>query len=344
MPGKPAARLIRNRTISARKKYPKQKRRKNIKRAVYFLIFNGKANKLDKRKKYIIGRSNDCDIQIIKPEVSRHHASIKWNSASKVFVFKDLNSYNGSLINAKSVLWGELKNGDIINLARNKMYFEEKSTKAPEKKVLPPPTNKGTVMLEQKLSGIMRIVDDTLVKDRIQEYHKLIIAMRKNLALLAYHDQTTGLFNRRYFNINIEREIKMSRRSKNSVSLTMIDIDNFKKFNDTYGHQKGDDVLEGVGGFIRSAIRETDIACRYGGEEMAVILPNTTTDHAIKVAEKIRKKVASFSQKQFGVKVTISLGIATITAKCKSTTQLIAAADEALYKAKEEGRNRCVSC
>jgi len=124
----------------------------------------------------------------------------------------------------------------------------------------------------------------------------------------------------------------------------MIDIDNFKKFNDTYGHQKGDDVLEGVGGFIRSAIRETDIACRYGGEEMAVILPNTTTDHAIKVAEKIRKKVASFSQKQFGVKVTISLGIATITAKCKSTTQLIAAADEALYKAKEEGRNRCVSC
>ena len=344
MPVKPAARLVRNRTISARRKHSKPKRTKKSKKAEYFLIFNGKVNKLDKRKKYIIGRANDCDIQIIKQEVSRHHASIKWNPASTVFIFKDLNSYNGSLINEKSVLWGELKNGDIINLARNKMYFEEKSTTPPEKKVLPPPTNRQTVMLEQKLSGIMRIVDDTLVKDRIQEYHKLIIAMRKNLALLAYHDQTTGLFNRRYFNMNIEREIKMSRRSKNPVSLTMIDIDNFKRFNDDYGHQKGDEVLEGVGGFIRSVIRETDIACRYGGEEMVVILPGTTTDRALKVAEKIRKKVASLSQQQFGVKVTISLGIATISAKYKSTAQLIAAADEALYKAKEEGRNRCVSC
>jgi diguanylate cyclase (GGDEF)-like protein len=120
----------------------------------------------------------------------------------------------------------------------------------------------------------------------------------------------------------------------------VIDIDHFKKFNDTYGHQKGDEVLEGVAGFIRSAIRTTDIACRYGGEELAVILPNTDIVKAAKVAEKIRRKVASLSKEQFGIRVTISLGVAEITRQIKTAVHLIKAADRSLYQAKKSGRNR----
>jgi len=311
-----------------------------------FLCVNGKRIKLDKRRKYKIGRGENCTIQLMNPKVSRTHGCIQWDSKAKAFIFIDLNSRNGSAINGEAVSFALLKNGDIIELWGDKLLFEEK-TKAqntsPEKNQLPPPTNSQTALIERKFASVMRQVNDENLKNQLQEYHLLILSIRKQLSALAYHDQMTGLFNRRYFDLTVERELKLSIRNQTPLTVIMIDIDHFKQFNDTYGHQKGDEVLEGVAGFIRSAIRETDIACRYGGEEMVVILPNTPLDKAKQVAEKIRKNVADYSFKNFGVAVTISLGVATNTNQCKNPAQLIKMADCALYCAKQQGRNRTVA-
>lgn len=342
MPGKASDRIANKKTLLAEKSKSKVNRISRPGKSTstkYFLRFNGMIIYLDKRKKYTIGRAQDCEIQIKDPKVSRQHCRLKWNSDSHIFIFEDLASRNGSLINEKPVNWIVLKNGDVINLVGNKISFEEQSLSTEADELIPEANLKANMLLEQKFSHIMHYVDDRHLKDRLQEYHELIAASRQELSLLAYHDQTTGLFNRRYFNISIEREVKLANRKQQPLSLVMIDIDHFKKFNDMHGHQKGDEVLEGVAGFIRSAIRSTDIACRYGGEEMTVILADTSIDKAIKVAEKIRKKVALLSENQFGFKVTISLGVAATTSRRKTCSQLIQAADSALYQAKDNGRN-----
>ncbi|MBD3287784.1 diguanylate cyclase [candidate division KSB1 bacterium] len=338
MAGKTAVRLLNKKTILALESERENKRAEKPERK-YFLIFNGKLIGLDKRKKYLIGRALDCDVQIIDSKVSRNHACIRWCPQTQSFIFEDLNSRNGSIINGFPATIGYLQNMDIIDLVGNKITFEERLHHTADKTKVPVHKNHAEMMLEQKFSKILRSVDDRNLKDSLREYHELIVASQNELSMLAYHDQTTGLFNRSYFNMSVDREIKLAQRNKQKVSLIMIDIDHFKKFNDTYGHQKGDEVLEGVAGFIRSAIRTTDIACRYGGEEMTVVLPNTEITKAVKVAEKIRKKVASLSKEQFGIKVTISLGVAEVTKMTKSTVQLIKAADRALYQAKKNGRN-----
>jgi len=342
MQGKASDRIAREKTLVAQKSKLKKSRIRRSSENTgtrYFLRFNGKLIYLDKRKKYTIGRAQNCEIQIKDPKISRQHCRLKWNADSHIFIFEDLASRNGSLINEKPVNWIVLKNGDMINLVGNILSFEEQSNRTVEGDLIPDSNLKANMLLEQKFSHIMRYVDDRHLKDRLQEYHELIAASRQELSLLAYHDQTTGLFNRRYFNISIEREVKLANRKQQPLSLVMIDIDHFKKFNDMHGHQKGDEVLEGVAGFIRSAIRSTDIACRYGGEEMTVILSDTSIEKAFKVAEKIRKKVALLSQDQFGLKVSISLGVAATTSRRKTCSQLIQAADSALYQAKNNGRN-----
>lgn len=339
MAGKTAVRLLNNKTILASDQERENKRAEKPERR-YYLIFNGRLIALDKRKKYTIGRAQECDVQIVDSRVSRNHGSIRWCPETQSFIFEDLNSRNGSIINGFPATVGYLQNMDIIDLVGNKLTFEERLHNPSDKSQLPFLKNQAEMLMEQKFSKILRSVDDHNLKDSLREYHELIVASQNELSMLAYHDQTTGLFNRSYFNMSIDREIKLAQRNKQSVSLIMIDIDYFKKFNDTYGHQKGDEVLEGVAGFIRSAIRTTDIACRYGGEELAVILPTTDIIKAAKVAEKIRKKVASLSKEQFGIRVTISLGVAEITKQIKTAVHLIKAADRALYQSKKNGRNR----
>ncbi len=168
-----------------------------------------------------------------------------------------------------------------------------------------------------------------------------------NLALYetSVSDETTGLFNKRYFLQNLNAEIKRSDRYKQPVSLIIFDIDNFKHLNDTYGHPKGDEVLRHLGEIVISNFREgIDIAARTGGEEFSIILPATEEDKAVMAAERLRKAVEQYS---FGetpdgaeLKITISLGVATYPVHAKSPKELIKKADEALYLAKRKGKNR----
>ena len=163
---------------------------------------------------------------------------------------------------------------------------------------------------------------------------------------LAVTDGLTDMYNHRYFQEQMKQNIENSKRYNTPFSLIMVDIDFFKKFNDTYGHQSGDAVLRQVATTIKKNIRSTDIPCRYGGEEMSVILTNTKKEEAAIVAQKICEAVR---EREFELAtgdwthVTISLGVATMPENGSDAQELIEYADKCLYVAKENGRNQVVS-
>lgn len=161
--------------------------------------------------------------------------------------------------------------------------------------------------------------------------------------ILATTDGLTELYNHRYFQEQIRMQVEQAKRYSSHFSLIIIDIDFFKKFNDTFGHQSGDAVLRQVAQTLRKNVRATDIVCRYGGEEMSIILPNTNKDEAFSTAQKICNCVASKKFKLTGDKethVTISLGVATFPFDGDSASTIIEAADKRLYTAKNNGRNQ----
>ncbi len=162
---------------------------------------------------------------------------------------------------------------------------------------------------------------------------------------LATIDGLTELYNHRYFQETLKSQIEISKRYGQPFSLIIVDIDFFKKFNDTYGHQAGDAVLRQVAQTLKKNSRTTDYVCRYGGEEMSIILPNTTAEEALFSANRMNKAVA---EKDFHLnstdmgKVTISVGVATFPDNAETAQDLIEHADKGLYYAKEHGRNQVV--
>ena len=160
---------------------------------------------------------------------------------------------------------------------------------------------------------------------------------------LALVDGLTGLYNRRWLDQFLLRQMSRARVSGESLSIAMIDIDHFKNFNDTYGHQVGDFVLVSIADCLRNSLRPTDLTARYGGEEFTVILPQTSGENAMIAAERVRESVSSLNLVTPGglelPPLTISIGVSELTAS-ESMEQLIEAADRALYTAKESGRNR----
>jgi len=163
-----------------------------------------------------------------------------------------------------------------------------------------------------------------------------IVDFSKSVALM-------GVYNHRFFQEFLQKEMEKAEREGEVFSLLMIDIDHFKKFNDRYGHQTGDLVLKEVAMVIRDSLRASDIVARYGGEEFAVVLPGVDRDDAMIVAEKIRKTIEKHNiVQEYGkevLHVTVSIGVATLTFGM-TRDQLISEADRALYRAKGEGRNR----
>lgn len=164
------------------------------------------------------------------------------------------------------------------------------------------------------------------------------------LRKLALRDGLTGLLNRRYWEECLEREFARHIRYQSPASLVMFDIDHFKHFNDTYGHQLGDEVIREVSRMTKEFARETDFAGRYGGEEFVVLLPDTPLDGAMQFAERLRGAVERLTIEHADeiLKVTISLGVAELSDHMAAHPQLIEAADKALYQSKEQGRN-CIT-
>ncbi len=159
----------------------------------------------------------------------------------------------------------------------------------------------------------------------------------------AVTDGMTGLYNNKFFRQRLSEEIRRAARSSKPLALIMFDIDHFKKFNDTHGHQAGDIVIKGVARTIKTTVRNTDFAARYGGEEFAVILPDTAREGAALLAEKLRHNVQAMTlttTEGTTLKVTASLGVTVFTGGDHGREDLIRAADAALYRSKEGGRNR----
>ena len=168
---------------------------------------------------------------------------------------------------------------------------------------------------------------------------------QQNLFRAANIDGLTQLYNKKYFVDALSKEFSFSRRNRQPLGLMMIDIDHFKKVNDTLGHMAGDLVLKSLGSFFTKNLRLENIACRYGGEEFAIILRNVNADLALMIAERLRKQVEAEKIVYRGkeIRLTISIGIATLDGSNFETIEdLIQKADENLYSAKEGGRNRTV--
>ena len=167
------------------------------------------------------------------------------------------------------------------------------------------------------------------------EYEKMLVEIN-------HRDHLTGTYNRRFLNSRLREEFERHRRYKRSMSLMMIDIDHFKSVNDTYGHLCGDFILKSVSDTIQAALRRVDILARYGGEEFCCILPETSFENSLLVAERIRSHVEAASYEYEGqtIKVTVSIGIPKSAELHDSHESLLKNTDIALYEAKVSGRNR----
>ena len=171
----------------------------------------------------------------------------------------------------------------------------------------------------------------------IDELHRL-------LSDQANRDALTGLYNRRYLDGTLERELARCKREGRPLSLMMIDIDHFKQVNDTYGHRAGDEILKATGTLLAAHARAEDIPCRYGGEEFTLVLPNMSLAVATERAEELRSTFAAMAVRfgEFDLRSTFSIGIAVYPEHGKLPDELTQRADRALYRAKAEGRNRVV--
>lgn len=167
--------------------------------------------------------------------------------------------------------------------------------------------------------------------------------LRTRLESQSIRDSLTGLFNRHFMQISLERELARASRRKQLLAVYMLDLDHFKRFNDSYGHGAGDAVLKAVSEIFRNSVRTEDIACRYGGEEFTIILPDVTREVAYDRAESIRRAVASLRVPLVGDthdEFSVSIGVALYPGDGESAELLLSRADQALYRAKRSGRNQ----
>ncbi len=199
-------------------------------------------------------------------------------------------------------------------------------------------------VIEWKSDGVPKRMIGTHVDitDKKESIAKLDEANKK-LKELSYLDSLTEIPNRRAYKERLAIEVEGAKRSKKPLSLLVIDVDNFKDYNDKYGHEKGDDALFSVAQAIKDVLpRKTDFVARYGGEEIVVVLPSTDTDGAVITAKRILQSVVDkniqHSHSKFNGVLTVSIGVSSLNTK---PDKLFEHADTALYKAKENGRNRC---
>jgi diguanylate cyclase (GGDEF)-like protein/PAS domain S-box-containing protein len=208
--------------------------------------------------------------------------------------------------------------------------------------------------------GVLSLIDNNIPKGEhppglkqlgvtVSETIKLSLSnlkLRDELRHQAVHDPLTGLFNRRYLDETLPRELLMAQRRDAPLCVVMLDIDHFKQFNDAFGHGTGDSILRGFADILREHMRKSDISCRYGGDEFVLIFPDSSTTDTQERMEQIRILLKGLQKKYLGTqlldRITISVGIAHMPEQGTTEKELLRAADEALYSAKNAGRDRIV--
>jgi two-component system, cell cycle response regulator len=251
-----------------------------------------------------IGRAPGANFLVDESGVSRRHADIIVLPEEQV-ILKDRNSTNGTLVN-----------GDVVK-------NEARALKDGDK---------------------IQVGSSFLLRFSYQD--KLDTSLQQRLYDSAVRDALTGMYNKRYLDERVEQEWAAHLRYGTHLSLLMLDIDHFKRINDTLGHSAGDRVLKGVAHRIQRSLRKEEVFARYGGEEFVVLLRESTLESAQQCAERMRQLVemSPFPSEDESVRVTISLGVASTAALgTDSAKNLLARADQHLYRAKQSGRNRWVS-
>ena len=202
---------------------------------------------------------------------------------------------------------------------------------------------------ESSIIGYIYLDSDSIINNFTMDSRHFCKMMSKiayilvdnyNLKIVSTIDKLTKLYTRKYFETALQSEIAYAEREGTEFSIIMIDIDKFKTVNDRFGHQKGDEILQGVSLIISNSLRKGDIAARYGGEEVIIILPNTEEEEGLQVAEKLRKRIENARFLGLHNPLTISLGVSTYPKHSNWAKDLIEKADQALYDAKENGRNK----
>jgi len=208
-------------------------------------------------------------------------------------------------------------------------------------------TGKGTYLQGMDAGAddfVSKPVDNDELQARLRVAER-ILGLHETLRLEAIRDPLTGLFNRRYLEESLEREIRRATRRGTPLGVVMVDLDHFKTFNDDFGHLAGDALLQALGHFLRTNVRGEDIPCRYGGEEFALILPDAPLDATQRRAEDLRRGAQALRVEHRGDpigSVTLSMGVAAFPLHGTTGEAVLRAADTALYQAKRNGRNRVI--
>ena len=250
----------------------------------------------------VVGRATSCDLRIDDSSLSRQHCRIRKTNGA--YFVEDMESRNGTQVNGMRI-------------------------KAP-------------VLLQD--GALIQLAAGTIIMFSHQE--DLEVQAEQRLYASAVLDPLTGLHNRRHLDARLKSEFAFANRHGTPLSVLLIDIDHFKKVNDTYGHPGGDAALRALADRLQRTVRTEDIVARYGGEEFAVVARGIEGPGALLLAERIREQAHKIKvqHEDANISFTISVGVATMTRERVFDTiaALLKAADDALYKAKESGRNRCV--
>lgn len=199
---------------------------------------------------------------------------------------------------------------------------------------------------EKTIGTVLELLKNyrTFSPDNLEKFNLLSKKERGNFmdTLSSITDNVTGLFNHGYFHETLEGELEKAKENSHPLSIIITDLDFFKQINDDLGHTQGDALLKQTGEIIRSLIRDKDIVCRYGGDEITVTCIDTDKEEAISLGEKIRKAIEEyeFMIDEKTIKITTSIGVACFPDDCETKKDMMKVADEAIYKAKKDGRNK----
>jgi diguanylate cyclase (GGDEF)-like protein/PAS domain S-box-containing protein len=241
----------------------------------------------------------------------------------------------------QTILGGNIWKGEIINKNKAGQLYYEEMTIAPVRNQRGEITH--FIAIKQEVTERKRQEIYLQDANRKLEFQMAEIqALQEKLREQAIRDPLTGLYNRRFLEETLDREMAHAGREGKMLCIAMIDIDNFKNFNDRYGHKVGDMILRSLGDILLANTRKSDVSCRFGGEEFVVVMPNATPDGARKRAQQWRKAFQLLQNSFNGqeLQATISIGIASFPNHGKDGETVLNAADKALYEAKQRGKNR----